>query len=48
MVAYTFGDGPWRDLLVRFGYDPRKHPDARLCVPSPPLAFLTLVSDGLG
>ncbi|GAA5834129.1 hypothetical protein JCM9279_004225 [Rhodotorula babjevae] len=29
MVAYTFGDGPWRDLLVRFGYDPRKHPDAR-------------------
>ncbi|GAA5915942.1 hypothetical protein JCM8208_003672 [Rhodotorula glutinis] len=29
MVAYTFGDGPWRDLLVRYGYDPRKHPDAR-------------------
>ncbi|KPV78418.1 uncharacterized protein RHOBADRAFT_50887 [Rhodotorula graminis WP1] len=29
MVAYTFGDGPWRDLLVRFGYDPRRHPDAR-------------------
>lgn len=23
LVAYTFSDGPWRDSLVRFGYDPR-------------------------
>lgn len=23
-------DGPWRDTLVRFGYDPRKCPEARL------------------
>ncbi|GAA6047300.1 hypothetical protein JCM3770_001875 [Rhodotorula araucariae] len=29
MVAYTFGDGPFRDLIIRFGYDPRKDPTAR-------------------
>ncbi|TNY18978.1 RNA polymerase III transcription factor IIIC subunit-domain-containing protein [Rhodotorula diobovata] len=29
MVAYTFGDGPFRDFIIRFGYDPRAHPDAR-------------------
>lgn len=29
MAAYTFGDGPWRDALVRFGYDPRTDPDSR-------------------
>jgi hypothetical protein len=30
MVCYVFQDGPWRDTLVRFNYDPRKDPDARL------------------
>ncbi|KAJ7368086.1 RNA polymerase III transcription factor IIIC subunit-domain-containing protein [Mycena albidolilacea] len=29
MVCYVFSDGPWRDTLIRFGYDPRKNPDAR-------------------
>ncbi|GAA5995272.1 hypothetical protein JCM5350_008184 [Sporobolomyces pararoseus] len=29
MVGYTFSDGPFRDLVVRFGYDPRKDPQAR-------------------
>ncbi|BGP36776.1 tau 95 subunit of transcription factor TFIIIC [Rhodotorula kratochvilovae] len=29
MVAYTFADGPFRDLVIRFGYDPRKEPTAR-------------------
>nr|GAT53955.1 predicted protein [Mycena chlorophos] len=29
-VCYVFNDGPWRDTLVKFGYDPRKEPAARL------------------
>ncbi|GAA5908188.1 TFIIIC subunit 5 family protein [Sporobolomyces salmoneus] len=29
MIGYTFSDGPFRDLIVRFGYDPRKDPQAR-------------------
>ncbi|CUA67791.1 Transcription factor tau subunit sfc1 [Rhizoctonia solani] len=29
LVAYTFSDGAWRDTLLRFGYDPRKDPQAR-------------------
>ena len=29
LVAYTFADGPWRDTLVRFGYDPRREPSSR-------------------
>ncbi|WFD46607.1 tau 95 subunit of transcription factor TFIIIC [Malassezia furfur] len=29
VAAYTFADGPWRDTLVRFGYDPRKEPESR-------------------
>ncbi|EKM80519.1 hypothetical protein AGABI1DRAFT_73813 [Agaricus bisporus var. burnettii JB137-S8] len=30
LVCYVFQDGPWRDTLVRFRYDPRKEPEARL------------------
>ncbi|KAF6762779.1 RNA polymerase III transcription factor IIIC subunit-domain-containing protein [Ephemerocybe angulata] len=29
LVCYVFQDGPWRDTLVKFGYDPRTDPDAR-------------------
>ncbi|KAJ7591219.1 RNA polymerase III transcription factor IIIC subunit-domain-containing protein [Mycena floridula] len=29
LVCYVFQDGPWRDTLVRFGYDPRKDIEAR-------------------
>ncbi|KAF9449926.1 hypothetical protein P691DRAFT_811492 [Macrolepiota fuliginosa MF-IS2] len=29
LVCYVFQDGPWRDTLVRFQYDPRKEPGAR-------------------
>ncbi|KAF9468929.1 RNA polymerase III transcription factor IIIC subunit-domain-containing protein [Collybia nuda] len=29
LVCYVFQDGPWRDTLVRFSYDPRKDPRAR-------------------
>jgi len=29
LVCYVFQDGPWRDTLVKFGYDPRKSPEAR-------------------
>lgn len=29
LVAYTFADGPWRDALVRFGYDPRTDRQSR-------------------
>ncbi|ESK97432.1 rna polymerase iii transcription factor [Moniliophthora roreri MCA 2997] len=29
LVCYVFQDGPWRDTLVRFSFDPRKHPEAR-------------------
>ncbi len=32
LACYTFSDGPWRDTLCRFGYDPRKDPEARLFV----------------
>ncbi|KAF8916834.1 RNA polymerase III transcription factor IIIC subunit-domain-containing protein [Mucidula mucida] len=30
LVCYVFQDGPWRDTLVKFGYDPRKINEARL------------------
>ncbi|KAK0191277.1 RNA polymerase III transcription factor IIIC subunit-domain-containing protein [Armillaria mellea] len=29
LVCYVFQDGPWRDTLVNFNYDPRKQTDAR-------------------
>ncbi|KAJ7699882.1 RNA polymerase III transcription factor IIIC subunit-domain-containing protein [Mycena rosella] len=29
LVSYVFHDGPFRDTLIRFGYDPRKDPIAR-------------------
>ncbi|GAA6021375.1 hypothetical protein JCM11491_004765 [Sporobolomyces phaffii] len=29
MIGYTFGDGPFRDLVIRFSYDPRQDPSAR-------------------
>ncbi|KAI0265130.1 RNA polymerase III transcription factor IIIC subunit-domain-containing protein [Gloeopeniophorella convolvens] len=29
LTCYVFGDGPWRDTMVRFGYDPRADPQAR-------------------
>ncbi|KAI6164704.1 RNA polymerase III transcription factor IIIC subunit-domain-containing protein [Pisolithus thermaeus] len=29
LACYMFQDGPWRDTLVRFSYDPRKDPAAR-------------------
>ncbi|KAF9221850.1 hypothetical protein BS17DRAFT_784069 [Gyrodon lividus] len=30
LVCYMFQDGPWRDTLIRFKYDPRKDVGARL------------------
>jgi general transcription factor 3C polypeptide 5 (transcription factor C subunit 1) len=30
LVSYVFSDGPWRDCLIRFGYDPRADIGARL------------------
>lgn len=41
LVCYVFQDGPWRDTLVRFGYDPRTDPNARLCVSSHSCPVLT-------
>jgi len=29
LIGYTFQDGPFRDLIIKFGYDPRKDPQAR-------------------
>ncbi|KZT20750.1 hypothetical protein NEOLEDRAFT_1140279 [Neolentinus lepideus HHB14362 ss-1] len=29
LISYTFSDGPWRDTLIRFGYDPRTDMYAR-------------------
>ncbi|XP_067328086.1 general transcription factor 3C polypeptide 5 isoform X2 [Anolis sagrei] len=29
-LAYYMLTGPWRSLWVRFGYDPRKHPEAKV------------------
>ncbi|GAA5922348.1 transcription factor TFIIIC subunit TFC1 [Sporobolomyces koalae] len=29
MIGYTFSDGPFRDLVIRFGYDPRQDPSSR-------------------
>lgn len=34
LTAYTFADGPWRDTLIRFGYDPRLDVESRLYVAS--------------
>lgn len=30
LVAYYFLNGPWRTLWVKFGYDPRKNPGAKM------------------
>ncbi|KAK4705743.1 general transcription factor 3C polypeptide 5 (transcription factor C subunit 1), partial [Phenoliferia sp. Uapishka_3] len=30
LAAFSFSDGPFRDLVIRFGYDPRKDSAARL------------------
>lgn len=32
LVCYVFQDGPWRDTLIRFGWDPRKDVSGRLYV----------------
>ncbi|KAJ7086691.1 RNA polymerase III transcription factor IIIC subunit-domain-containing protein [Mycena epipterygia] len=29
LICYVFQDGPWRDTLIRFSYDPRKDQSAR-------------------
>lgn len=29
-VAYYFTTGPWRSCWVKYGYDPRKHPEAKI------------------
>lgn len=29
-MAYYMITGPWRSLWIRFGYDPRKHPEAKI------------------
>ncbi|EEP79109.1 predicted protein [Uncinocarpus reesii 1704] len=29
-VGYIFRSGPWRDAIVRFGYDPRTTPESRI------------------
>uniref|UniRef100_A0A2K6QN71 General transcription factor 3C polypeptide 5 n=1 Tax=Rhinopithecus roxellana TaxID=61622 RepID=A0A2K6QN71_RHIRO len=29
-IAYYMITGPWRSLWIRFGYDPRKNPDAKI------------------
>ena len=38
-----FADGPWRDTLLRFGYDPRTDPSGRLCVFMPNLSLLIYI-----
>ncbi|SGY33971.1 BQ5605_C002g01574 [Microbotryum silenes-dioicae] len=30
MVSYSFQDGPFKELVIRFSYDPRQHVEARL------------------
>ncbi|TFY72093.1 hypothetical protein EVG20_g894 [Dentipellis fragilis] len=30
LTCYVFQDGPWRDTMVRFSYDPRIKPEARV------------------
>ncbi|KAG1755899.1 RNA polymerase III transcription factor IIIC subunit-domain-containing protein [Suillus lakei] len=30
LAGYMFSDGPWRDAMIRFKYDPRKELDARI------------------
>ncbi len=42
MISYTFADGPFRDLVIRYGYDPRTDPEARLCA----LPLLFVISIG--
>ena len=29
-VAYRFSGGPWRNLWIRYGYDPRKDDTSRM------------------
>ena len=30
--AYFFTRGPWKSCWIKYGYDPRQSPDARMCV----------------
>ncbi len=30
LVGYQFKDGPYHDLLVQYGYDPRVKPESRM------------------
>lgn len=30
LVSFYYLNGPWRCQWVRFGYDPRKHPEAKM------------------
>ncbi|XP_065917967.1 general transcription factor 3C polypeptide 5-like [Dysidea avara] len=29
-IVYCFSNGPWKTAYIRFGYDPREHPEAKL------------------
>ncbi|SRR6266550_95054 len=44
LVCYVFQDGPWRDTLVKFGYDPRTNPAAYSYVIIRPVVYISFVS----
>ena len=29
-MAFYYTNGPWRCLWTKYGYDPRKHPEAKM------------------
>lgn len=30
LVAFYYTNGPWRCLWTKYGYDPKKHPEAKM------------------
>jgi hypothetical protein len=56
-VSFIFSNGPWRGLLIRYGYDPRQQPEAGqyqvMSIHTPPHILQRIVAlqrrpDGLG
>jgi general transcription factor 3C polypeptide 5 (transcription factor C subunit 1) len=46
-VAYFFRNGPWRHTWVKYGYDPRKHPESKMYALKIELSSTNIVSTAI-
>jgi hypothetical protein len=46
-VAYFFRNGPWRHTWVKYGYDPRKHPESKMYALKIELSGTNIVSTAI-